>query len=248
VRSAIYEGTVTHHRLAPVDHHFEYGIALPLLFIDEFSDVCHLHPLWSARLPNMVWLRRADLLGDRRAPIDESVRDLVERHTGLRPGGPIAVLAQPRTLGWLFNPISISFCFTPDEAGIEALILEVSNTPWHEHHTYVLAGAGPHRFPKELHVSPFLGMDQEYLLRLSPPGPRLSVALANLEQGRPVLTTGLALERRPLSRAALGRFIWAYPLQTVAVSARIYRQALSLRRRSVPFHPHPRRSPGGVHG
>ena len=57
---------------------------------------------------------------------------------------------------------SPSTCCT-DAGGdrIEALVLEVTNTPWHERHAYVLdGGAGEHRFAKALHVSPFFGMDQ----------------------------------------------------------------------------------------
>ena len=184
MRSAIYEGAVVHRRYEPVEHRFAYRIALPLLFLDELAAVARLHPLWS-RHPGPVWLRRADLLGDRSVPIDQAVRDLVEARLGVRPAGPIAVLAQPRTWGWLFNPISVYFCFADGGVGIDALVLEVANTPWHERHSYVLAGrSGTYEFAKAMHVSPFLGMDHDYHLDLDGPGERLSMALSNHQDGR----------------------------------------------------------------
>ena len=113
-------------------------------------------------------------------------------------------------------------CSTPspctsalDESGsrVDALVLHVTNTPWHERHAYVIdGGVGEHRFPKRLHVSPFFGMDQEYRLRVTQPGDRLTVSLAALEGGRVVFDASLVLRRRPISRAALGRVLWRYLL------------------------------------
>ena len=60
-----------------------------------------------------MWFRRADFLGDPTVPLDEAVRDLVEERTGRRPTGPVALLANLRTWGWLFNPISLYFCTEP---------------------------------------------------------------------------------------------------------------------------------------
>jgi len=240
VRSAIYEGSVAHHRFEPVEHRFEYKIALPLIYLDEISELCLLHPLWSTK-PAPVWLRRADLLGDPAVPADQAVRDLVEARLARRPTGPVAVLAQPRTWGWLFNPLSIYFCFDESAAGIDAHVLEVANTPWHERHAYVLGGgAGRHEFAKAMHVSPFQAMDQDYHLTISAPDQRLEVGLSNHQDGRRVFHAQLTLARRELSPAALGRVLWAYPCQTLAVSARIYRQALALQRKGTPFYPHPR--------
>jgi DUF1365 family protein len=239
MRSAIYEGTIVHRRFEPVVHRFDYQIALPLLYLDELAQVARLHPLWSTH-PSPVWLRRSDLLGDRAVPIDEAVRDLVDARLGVRPAGPIAVLAQPRTWGWLFNPISVYFCFGADEVSLDALVLQVANTPWHERHSYVLAGgSGSYTFDKAMHVSPFFGMDHQYQLTLKGPDEGLTIDLSNHEEGRRVFDARLTMQRKEISRAALGRVLWAYPAQTIAVSARIYRQALALHRKGAPFYPHP---------
>src|SRR6185503_7756273 len=104
-------------------------------------------------------------------------------------------------------------------------------------------GEGEHRFAKELHVSPFFGMNHEYRFRVNQPGDRLLVSLASLEGETVVFEATLALRRREVSRATLGRLLWRYPLLTLRVSAGIYRQALRLWAKGAPFHSHPARPP-----
>jgi DUF1365 family protein len=260
MRSAVYEGVVTHRRHRPVRHGFTYRIAMPYVDLDEIDELCARHPLWSARRPNAVWFRRHDFLpggadaagGPRTTDLGEAVRDLVEARGHDRPRGPIAMLAHLRTWGWLFNPISTYFCFDPEGSRVDALVAEVTNTPWHERHAYVLArgpGAGTaapseHRFAKALHVSPFMAMDQQYVLRCDAPGDRLRLRLASIEDGEEVFEAGLVLRRREATRHELGRLLWSYPLMTLRVSLAIHRQALALWRKGVPVQPHPARSAG----
>jgi DUF1365 family protein len=242
VRSAIYEGKVFHHRREPVDHRFAYRIALPLIDLDELEEVCARSRLWSCERPNVVSFRRADYLGCGTATLAEAVRDAVEAETGHRPGGPVAMLAHLRTWGWLFNPIALFYCFDTTGTEVESLVAEVTNTPWHERHAYVVGAPGTHRFDKQLHVSPFFGMDQRYELTYGPPEEHLAVRLGNDEGDRRVFDATLRLERREISRRSLGRVVTAYPLMTIRVSLGIYRQALALRRAGVPVVPH--RGPG----
>ncbi len=238
--SGIYEGTVTHHRFEPVPHGFAYRIAIPYLDLGEVDDVCALHPLWSAERANLVSIRRADFLGNPGVPLDTAVRDLVEERSGTRPGGPIRMLAHVRTWGWLFNPISLYYCYDPTGTILQTTVAEVSNTPWHERTAYVLTGGeGHHEVGKALHVSPFLPMDLVHRFRIGSPGTVLSVGVDDTRDGRAVFTASMRLTFHPASRHALGHLVWGYPGMTVRVSAGIYRQALSLRLRGAPFHRHP---------
>lgn len=85
----------------------------------------------------VVRFRREDYLGDRRIPLDQAVRDTVQARTGRRPGGPIRVLTHLRTFGHCFNPVSFYYCFEPAGGQVEALVAEVTNTPWGERQAYV---------------------------------------------------------------------------------------------------------------
>jgi len=248
----MYEGTVRHRRFGPgVVHDFSYDVAMPLLDVAEVDAVAALHPLWSGSRPAPVWFRRADFLGDPAVPLDAAVRDLVEERSGRRPTGDVAVLANVRTWGWLFNPISLYFCTDAPGGAVEAVVAEVENTPWHERHAYVVGAPGRHRFAKAMHVSPFLPMDVDYELRYSAPAERLVVHLDVVRGDERLLGATLSLRRRPLDRRALGRLVWSVSSLSHRVSAGIYAQAARLRLKGAPFHAHPgstreRSGPGAV--
>jgi uncharacterized protein len=245
LRSALYEGTLRHRRFGPVGgHEFSYRVALPLLELAEIESVTGLHPLWSSHRPAPVWFRRADFLGDPAVPLDQAVRDLVEERTGSRPIGRVGLLAHLRTWGWLFNPIGLYFCTGGDGATVETLVAEVENTPWHERCSYVVGAPGRHRFAKTMHVSPFLPMDLDYVLRYSAPGDNLVVHLDVVRGDERLLGATLSLRRRALDRQALGRLLWTHPVLTHRVSVGIYAQAARLRLRGAPFHGHPGRTTG----
>ena len=89
--------------------------------------------------------------------------------------GPIRLLTMPRVLGYVFNPISIWFCWDADDAPIGA-IAEVGNT-FGELKTYFV----PHRdgrfrvrVPKHFYVSPFSELDLDFEFRFEMPGERLA--------------------------------------------------------------------------
>jgi DUF1365 family protein len=243
VRSAIYEGVVTHRRhptplTANVEHAFEHPLTMALLYLDELDEFFDQHPLWSNRHPSPVAFRRRDYLGDPSIPLDAAVRDVALDHLGRRPTGPIAMLGQLRTWGWLFNPITLYYCFDDDGAAIDAVVLEVTSTPWHERRVYVVdARVEAHRFAKEMHVSPFMGMDHDYVMNWSTPGERLSVHLGNRHGEDRLFDAVLTLRRRGSSRSELSRMVWRGALQTYGVSADIYRQAWRLFRKKATFHP-----------
>ena len=93
-------------------------------------------------------------------------------------GLKIRLLCFPRLLGWVFNPLSLWYCETP-EGRPAAVIAEVRNT-FGERHCYLLKpghsdASWPlrQRHAKDFHVSPFIGMQACYDFRLSRPDERL---------------------------------------------------------------------------
>ena len=90
-----------------------------------------------------------------------------------------------------------------------------------------------------MHVSPFLPMDVDYVLRYSAPGEHLVVRFDVMRGDERLLGATLSLRRRTLDRRALRRLLWTYPALTHRVSTGIYAQAARLRLRRAPFHGHP---------
>jgi hypothetical protein len=245
LRSALYEGSVTHRRFGPGPaHEFTYRVAMPLLYLDEVEQVMALHPLWSDRWAAPVHFKRSDFLGDPGSRIETSARELVEERLGTCPSGPVAMLANLRTWGWLFNPISLYYLWREDGA-VGAVVAEVENTPWHERHAYVLGAPGRHRFAKVMHVSPFLPMELTYELAYSEPGRSLAVRLDVQDGSERLLGVTMSLRRQTLDRDALSRLLWHHRAPTHRVSAGIYAQAARLWRMGAPFHAHPRAAAAG---
>jgi DUF1365 family protein len=233
--ASVYEGTISHRRRAVRDTAFRHRIALAYLDVDA------LPAALTRRRPGVIRFRRADYLGDPAIPLADAVRDLVRLRTGHRPHGPVRVLTHLRVLGRCFNPVSFYYCFDAHEQ-LRAVVAEVTNTPWGERHAYVLeAAAKPSaeeaeaRTPKELHVSPFFGMAQEYAWTTGRPGKSLAVHIANDEQGETVFDAHLALHRRPFTRAWRAR----HALSALRVGVLIYAHAAALKLRGVPVHRHP---------
>ncbi len=252
LHSALYEGWVRHRRhalagLSPRPHAFAYRLSLLWLDLAELDRVFAGRWLWSVDRPNLASFRRADHLGDPAVPLDEAVRREVARRTGQRPEGPIRLLTHPRYLGYGFNPVSFFYCYAPDGEALEAIVAEVTNTPWKERHVYVLpmssGGGTPDkpRFhtPKAFHVSPFLPMDLEYAWRLTRPGETLVAHLEDLDRGRRVFDATLSLRRRPLTGTNLARALARFPFMTGQVVLGIYWQALRLWLKGTPVFDHP---------
>ncbi|MCA9647315.1 MAG: DUF1365 domain-containing protein, partial [Myxococcales bacterium] len=230
MKSALYEGSVRHRRLAPVGNAFRYRLFQVYLDLAELETVFRGRWLWSAKWPNVAWFRRKDHLGDPRQTLDEAVRDLVEQETGRRPAGPIRLLTHLRYFGYVMNPVSFYYCFDVRDERVETIVAEIHNTPWGERHCYVLTASANEgtderklfRIAKQFHVSPFMSMNQTYGWRFTEPGETLAVHMENCECGGKLFDATLTLERRPITGATLARALWAYPLMTVKVIAAIY--------------------------
>jgi len=249
VHSSLYVGTLEHRRLRPRAHAFRYRLFMLYLDLAELDRVFAGRWFWSTGRRNLAWLRRADYLGDPGLSIDEAVRQRVTAVTGTRPSGPIRMLTHLRLLGYCFNPLTVYYCFDPAGSGIEAIVAEITNTPWRERHSYVLTRAADPvdadlraRFAKSFHVSPFMPMEMEYAWRFSNPAEQLAIFMSNHEQGRRVFEAHLDLRRRPITGATLARALLRFPPMTITVHAGIYLQALRLWWKGTPVHPHPGRA------
>jgi DUF1365 family protein len=157
----------------------------------------------------------------------------------------VRLLANPRYLGVGMNPVAFYYLHgTGPSEPVEAIIAEVTNTPWGERHTYVLTpeeGVLAGEFAKSLHVSPFMPMDQVYRWRADQPGEKLRFSLLNLDAGEPVFEAGLDLRRREISRARMAGLLLRYPPLTLATLARIYANAVVLKLKGAPYFANPRR-------
>lgn len=246
----ICSGRVWHVRKTPFRHAFDYRVHMLELDLDDLGSAFSGNRLWSLDAANCGSFQRRDHL-DGRPDIAGAARDAVAERLGFRPTGPVHLICQPRYFGYAFNPVTFYLFgsaepspLSHDHHLLEAMLLEVSNTPWNGRHLYALDcrnQSGPWQFEidKAFHVSPFLPMDMRYRFRFELSEERFRVTKENLQGDDSVFVARMDLHREPLSATGLSRALRRFPPMTIRVIGAIYWQALRLWLRGAKYHPHP---------
>jgi len=135
------------------------------------------------------------------------------------------MLANPRLLGYVFNPLTLFYCLDADGA-VGRIVAEVRNT-YGGRHCYLLrpTAAGRAGADKVFYVSPFYPVDGSYSMRLPLPGDQLRVSIRLDRPGdRPFIAvlTGTRRGRPPLWTAL------CTPLASRAVMLTIRRHGITL--------------------
>lgn len=160
------------------------------------------------------------------------VREVLASHAP-RATGRVMLLAQPRIMGHVFNPVSFWLCHDGDDR-LTVVIAEVTNT-FGERHSYLchrddFAPIGPEdelRARKVLHVSPFQPVSGGYLFRFDIRADRIGIRI-ELTTGNGGLVATLTGRRKPLTSLGILRASLRRPLGSRRVLALIHWQALKL--------------------
>ncbi len=244
LHSALYHGSIGHRRFAPRAHAFTYRIGMLYLDLDEQDALFALSPLAGRGRFAPFGFRETDYLPDATRSgqsLRDAVRERLQEALGRRIDGPIRLLTQPRSWGFAFNPASFFYCFDHEEK-LQAILCEVSNTPWGESYHYVMPVSGPGRqqfaVAKGFHVSPFLPRDLEHHMSFSQPDERLGIHIEDRQGDLRLFDASLSLQRQPLTRGNLHRHLLAFPWMTVKTVLSIYWQALRLLLKRMPLFNH----------
>ncbi len=242
MNSCLYECSVMHHRLAPKAHHFQHDIFMFYLDLDELEIAAKKIFLFSHNRKNIYSFRDADHEPAGQNPLKERIVVFIRQH-GIDPGpfSRVMLLTLPRMLGYIFNPVSIYYCF--DQAGKPVCsVAEVGNT-FREMKLYLIrreeltAGTTFTKLvPKHFYVSPFSTLDLSFDFKLKIPGDKLDIKIDDRDGDEKVLISTLAGKRAELTNKNLFWFTLKYPLVTVKVIFLIHWHALRLWLKRVPFH------------
>ena len=226
-----------HGRKGPVSNAFRY--AIDYVLIDLAADI-HLPRLFSRNRFNLMSLCDSDHGG---TPKDGRglawARDVLKAQN--LPGQEqILLLAQPRLLGHVFNPVSFWLCLDTHDK-LRVVIAEVSNT-FGQRHSYLcykddlspITAKDRLRAQKIFHVSPFQPVEGDYRFQFDISAQRIGISIEYLRAGGGLIAT-LVGPRQPLSNVSiLGGFL-RRPLGSRRVLALIHWQAVKLWLRKARF-------------
>lgn len=216
-------GTTFHGRKGEIDNAFRYSVDYVLL---DAEAKISAPMLFARNRAGALSLRDQDHGGEPGAGRGATwVRQVIGNAFTVRR---VELLAQPRVLGHVFNPVSFWLIYD-DADDLRSVIAEVSNT-YGDRHSYLCqrADSGPItredtlRSTKVFHVSPFQPVKGEYTFRFDITDERIGIwidytagnggLLATLTGKRAVMTNrGIlaAMLRRPFgSRRVLGLIHW----------------------------------------
>lgn len=241
MRSHLLEGKVRHRRVSPFVYELEHDVYYFALDTTELAEVDSKLALVSRNRPNLLGFRDDDHMLPPATDLDAAVRAHL-REAGVDPEGwRVTLVTNLRTFGYLFNPASFYLCRDP-LGELRVVIVEVGNTH-HERRMYTLfpEAVGEERraaMDKDFYVSPFIGMDASYAVRVWDRPGELRIAINEAEHGKPVLTASLVLRRMRLNNRTVARMLVRYPFVTMKTIALIYWHAPRLHRRGATFHRH----------
>src|SRR3954447_13980812 len=127
--NALYDVDIVHVRAEPVRHEVRHRTALAYVDLDAL-------PRLPRGLRALARFDPADHLGDPLLPLRTNV-DSYLREQGIDlHGGRITMLCQPRSLGHVFNPLTLFWCHDATGA-VVCVVAEVHNT-YGQRHRYLL--------------------------------------------------------------------------------------------------------------
>jgi hypothetical protein len=244
--SCLYQCQVMHQRLAPKRYALRHALFMFYLDLDELDLLSRRLRLFSRRSWNLYSFRDDDHMpgcGDAGSSLKHRLGQYLSGNgIPLSSGSRIRLLTLPRILGYVFNPISLYFCFEHGSDTPMCAVAEVGNT-FGEHKLYLLpapdaadGGLFTLRIPKHYYVSPFSSLTLQFDFRLRVPAQGLDIRVDDYDGDRRVLRSGLHGQRCALSDSRLLWFALKYPFLTLKVIGLIHWHALRLWRRGLPWH------------
>ena len=232
MRSSLYVGTVMHQRHRPKKHILKYKVFSLLLDLEELSLLSQNLRLFSYNAFNLFSFHDRDFGKGNGSSLISYVRKHLASHGMGDISGPVRLLAYPRILGFVFNPLAVYYCYK-DNRKLGAVIYEVNNT-FGQRHSYLIPIQQDHdeitlhQCKKQLYVSPFVSMDMFYQFRVEAPDSKLVLEIGDTDSEGKLLDACFNGFQEKISDWTLVCLFFSHPLMTLKVVAGIHWEALKL--------------------
>jgi len=236
MNSCIYNGIVSHTRFKPVKHHLKYKTFSLLIDLDEIEKLDKSISIFSSNKFNIFSFYNKDH-GERNGkPLKKWVLENLKKFNIQQNINKIKLLCYPRIFGYVFNPLSIFYCYENDN--LLAIFYEVKNT-FNEQHTYIFKingnGKIEQKCKKKFYVSPFMDMETHYKFELLNPDENLSVLIKQSDKDGIVLTAAQKGVKKEFNMKQLLVNFVIYPLMTLKIIGAIHYEALRLWKKGAKY-------------
>ena len=164
--SQILLSKIIHRRFIPFKHTLKYNVPSLYLNLDHLEDLNKKYNFFSSNSFNLFSFYESDHGYRDHRTVKSFVEETLYKYNISYQDLKIMILCFPRILGYVFDPLSIIYCYDSDK--LISILYEVKNTT-NEQHTYIFKGDANsnnfklyHKCSKRFYVSPFIEMDAHY--------------------------------------------------------------------------------------
>ena len=229
--SCIYSGLITHKRFKPKKHFFSYNAFSLLLDLNEIEDIEKKIKFFSYNKFNILSFYNIDHGPRDGSSLKKWVKNILKKKKINIFGGSIRLLCFPRFFGYVFNPLSIFYCYDKSSK-LKAVLYEVKNT-FNEQHVYIFKSKDSsnliiHKCKKKFYVSPFITMETFYNFRLSKPKKSINIIIKQNDKEGPLLLARQTGKRIKLNSKSLIYQFLKHPFMSFKVILAIHFEAFRL--------------------
>jgi uncharacterized protein len=237
METCIYKGFVTHRRFKPLRHYFSYKTFSILFDLSELEDLHKKIGIFSFNRFNIFSFYNKDHGSRDGNDLTEWVKTNLKKYNLNFNVSKIKLLCFPRIFGYVFNPLSIFYCY--EENQLKAILYEVKNT-FNEQHTYVFPVNNRSKIitqqcNKKFYVSPFIEMDTFYNFRLTEPNKNIRILIKQTDKVGKVLVACQVGKRQIMTLQQLLINFFTHPMMTFKIMISIHYEALRLWKKGAIF-------------
>ena len=229
MNSCIYNGIVKHQRFKPIEHSLNYRTFSILLDLDEIENLAKSISIFSLNKFNLFSFYNCDHGARDGSSLNDWVQKNIKKFNISNNITKIKLLCYPRVFGYVFNPLSVFYCYENND--LKAIFYEVKNT-FNEQHTYIFKIKNKEKIEqkckKKFYVSPFMDMETYYNFKLLNPKEKLSIFIRQTNGEETVLTATQTGNKKEFSFKQLLINFFKYPLMTIKIISSIHYEAFFL--------------------
>ncbi len=239
MNSCLYQTEIMHHRLVPKEHKFTYQFFSFYLDLDEIDELASKIFLLGRNKFNLYSFCDKDHFSRQQGSIKDNILGYLKSKGVDLNGGRIMILTFLRTFGYVFNPVSLYYCFDNDNNPV-CVVPEIGNTFGELKMFFV----GKQDFDgrkfsdsqsKFYYISPFTKLDDTLDFRLTIPDERLNICIDTSRRGEKIVLTSMVGDKKQLTNTNVLAMSIKFPLVTLKVIVLIHWHALMLWLKKIPY-------------